>query len=214
MTPEERFFYYAVQDGAHWMWTGPTLGREVCDYGRLYMGEGTKPRLQQAHRWAYEFFIGEIPAGLEPDHTCEITLCTNPWHLDLVPHGINVRRGTRWPGAPAGRKLRTKRDVPRETCPRCGGLYITVKAGKRGTQKRCPACYNASVREWTRQTGRVTGEGSGARNREKTHCPAGHEYTPENTYINPKKGGRDCLKCRRQRNADARARARERKQAA
>lgn len=30
----------------------------------------------------------------------------------------------------------------------------------------------------------------------KTHCPAGHEYTPDNTYINPTSGGRQCRDCR------------------
>ncbi len=34
----------------------------------------------------------------------------------------------------------------------------------------------------------------------KTHCPQGHEYTPENTHINPRDNGRQCLKCRKIRN--------------
>lgn len=29
-----------------------------------------------------------------------------------------------------------------------------------------------------------------------THCPAGHEYTPENTYVTPRTGTRQCRKCR------------------
>jgi hypothetical protein len=33
-------------------------------------------------------------------------------------------------------------------------------------------------------------------NRGKTHCPAGHEYTPENTYRAPGSGKRYCLACR------------------
>ena len=32
-----------------------------------------------------------------------------------------------------------------------------------------------------------------------THCKYGHEYTPENTYIQPNRGTRSCLTCRRQR---------------
>lgn len=40
--------------------------------------------------------------------------------------------------------------------------------------------------------GRVTG----ALNRAKTHCPRGHPYSPENTYINPKAGSRACRTCR------------------
>ena len=33
-----------------------------------------------------------------------------------------------------------------------------------------------------------------------THCPHGHEYTPENTYIIPSRGARECRTCKRNRN--------------
>ena len=38
----------------------------------------------------------------------------------------------------------------------------------------------------------------------KTHCPYGHEYTFENTYINPNKRhkGRECRMCMRRRNRE------------
>lgn len=39
----------------------------------------------------------------------------------------------------------------------------------------------------------------------KTHCPRGHEYTPENTYMKPG-GGRDCRPCRRITQAASRTR--------
>ncbi len=29
----------------------------------------------------------------------------------------------------------------------------------------------------------------------KTHCPQGHEYTPQNTYVRPSKGTRKCRTC-------------------
>lgn len=32
----------------------------------------------------------------------------------------------------------------------------------------------------------------------KTHCPYGHEYTTENTYVRPR-GSRECRQCRRER---------------
>lgn len=31
----------------------------------------------------------------------------------------------------------------------------------------------------------------------KTHCPNGHEMTPENTYTKPKSGKAECRACRR-----------------
>jgi hypothetical protein len=40
------------------------------------------------------------------------------------------------------------------------------------------------------------GLANGARNRAKTHCPSGHEYSPENTYIGHA-GSRRCRACRR-----------------
>lgn len=38
----------------------------------------------------------------------------------------------------------------------------------------------------------------------KTHCPQGHEYTPENTYNQAGRSGRKCKTCHRERNARAR----------
>lgn len=38
-------------------------------------------------------------------------------------------------------------------------------------------------------------------NANKTHCPAGHAYTPENTYIRPAKGWRVCRTCAQDRQA-------------
>lgn len=40
-----------------------------------------------------------------------------------------------------------------------------------------------------------------------THCPKGHEYTPENTYVEPK-GSRSCRECRREVTRQWRARKR------
>lgn len=42
---------------------------------------------------------------------------------------------------------------------------------------------------------------------EVTHCPQGHEYTPENTYTT-KKGSRHCIACSRQRTREWRKRKR------
>lgn len=51
----------------------------------------------------------------------------------------------------------------------------------------------------TRGENVLRGEGHCARNRRKTHCAHGHEFTPANTYYAPKGNGRwrHCIACRR-----------------
>jgi hypothetical protein len=44
-------------------------------------------------------------------------------------------------------------------------------------------------------------------NQRKTHCPQGHEYSIENTYIDHR-GGRHCRTCYRERAMAARERVR------
>lgn len=64
---------------------------------------------------------------------------------------------------------------------------------------RTPACVNPSHLEIV--TGRVNtlrGNTFPARNSIKTHCPQGHPYDAENTYLSPS-GRRHCRECGRQR---------------
>jgi hypothetical protein len=210
LSPLERFNFYVPGQSnplGCWLWTGPTLGREVCDYGRLFIGDDGGGRYVLAHRWSYEHFVKPIPDGLEIDHVkdrgCSSTLCVNPAHLEPVIHKVSVARGEA-PSAQHGRK---------ECCSQCGGPYTDYE-GKR----QCRPCTNARMREWMRETGRTTGEGKGARQREKTRCPQDHEYTPENTYYRPatssKPGGRDCKTCRGERRNRSAAKMRAQKRAA
>jgi HNH endonuclease len=209
-TALERFEFYVVRSsepGGCWIWHGPVNSSEAGrDYGRIWDGN----RYALAHRWSYEHFVKPIPDGLEIDHACETPRCVRPDHLEPVTHPVNVKRGKRWPVNPGvPRAERVKPDINRPNCPKCGTPYTTFSNGSR----RCGSCFNEYARGWTRRTGRVTGEGKGARQRERTHCPAEHEYTPENTYVDPK-GRRDCKKCRKRRNAESRERVRQREQAA
>lgn len=74
--------------GECWLWTG---GRQRTGYGRFGIGQSYKVL---AYRFAYEFCVGVVPAGLTLDHLCRIRLCVNPWHLEPVTHLENVRRGS------------------------------------------------------------------------------------------------------------------------
>jgi hypothetical protein len=70
-----------------WIWTGSLFSRRK-DYGQFW-ADGTN---QLAHRWAYQQFIGPVPDGLEVDHTCRVTVCVNPVHLEAVTAAENHER--------------------------------------------------------------------------------------------------------------------------
>src|SRR3954470_1919484 len=56
----------------------------------------------------------------------------------------------------------------------------------------------------------LRGMGPTAVNARRTHCVNGHEFTPENTYIRPDDGARDCKTCAREAKRRLRARSQER----
>ena len=72
--------------GGCWEWVG---ARVPDGYGQLWDGS----RLVSAHRWSYEFHVGDVPDGLQLDHLCRNRWCVNPWHLEPVTSGENTRRG-------------------------------------------------------------------------------------------------------------------------
>lgn len=75
-TPEERFWAKVRQEGDCWVRARPYR------YGS-FDGE-------PAHRWAYKAMVGEIPPGLCIDHICNNPPCVNPYHMQPVPHWLNV----------------------------------------------------------------------------------------------------------------------------
>ena len=108
-----------------WPWQRSTNGR---GYGRVRVnGKQTG-----AHRVAYEFRKGPIPAGLEIDHLCRQRSCVNPDHLEAVRHQVNVLRGV-------GASAQCARQI---TCK--NGHPFTV--GRR--QRACLQCNAASRAAW------------------------------------------------------------------
>lgn len=71
-----------------WLWTAASNGK---NYGAMWVGSTTC----LAHRFSYMLHKGPISSSLEIDHTCRVTFCVNPDHLEAVPHVVNVRRGDR-----------------------------------------------------------------------------------------------------------------------
>lgn len=67
-----------------WEWTG---GRSDKGYGKYFI-DG---RTVGAHRWAYIFAKGPIPAGQVIRHTCDNPPCCNPDHLLAGTHAQNMQ---------------------------------------------------------------------------------------------------------------------------
>lgn len=80
-----------IAENGCWLWTAT----KIKGYGwfALEQQAGEKRQSILAHLWSYNYCIGSIPDGLEPDHLCRNRACVNPWHLEPVTHQINVLRG-------------------------------------------------------------------------------------------------------------------------
>lgn len=103
-----------INENGCWLWQG-----SVTHYGYGSVSIGGQRR--GAHQLAYELWIGPIPKGLVPDHTCHNTdpdcpggnaclhrRCANPEHLEAVTRRENVLRG-RGPVADRARQTHCKR---------------------------------------------------------------------------------------------------------
>lgn len=75
-----------------WVWAGGT--DEKGPYGRFYLGKDPATGQSiwaQAHRIAFEHWIGFPPAGYVVDHECNVKTCVNPTHLWPVTNNENLR---------------------------------------------------------------------------------------------------------------------------
>lgn len=100
-----------------WQWTGFI---NPNGYSQMSVRVDGKVRTIQAHRVAYEWFVGPVPDGLTIDHLCRNTRCVNPAHLEAVAHHENVRRAVlardMAPASPGlGERIRTYRLAHRLT---------------------------------------------------------------------------------------------------
>lgn len=133
VSPQLRFFAkvdfdgplsdYRPDLGPCWLWTAYV---DEDDYGRFWIGGRTVP----AHRFAYEFCVGEIPDGLTLDHLCRVTFCVNPTHLEPVTSYENTMRGygpsalaARATHCPAGHAYPVRQERKQRRCLQCLAIW-------------------------------------------------------------------------------------------
>ncbi|MEV6737864.1 HNH endonuclease [Streptomyces sp. NPDC051104] len=178
-----------VSNDGCWSWTAA----KSIGYGKISW-EG---KSRHAHIVAYTVLVGPVPDGHVIDHechhpsncaggnTCPHRACVNPNHMVAKTSQANTSTG------------RVSHAGSRKThCP-SGHPYDgrNVRIGSDGG-RYCRECERLRSR---RRVERFrAGEASPMRHR-VTHCPEGHEYTPENTGYNTSNGGRYCRECHRTR---------------
>lgn len=97
-----------------WEWTA---GKFKRGYGSFYEGQNA-----YAHRFAYEHYRQSIPEGLELDHLCRIRHCVNPFHLEVVTHAENIKRGDA--GIVSGLQQQSKTHCPQKHAYNEENTYI------------------------------------------------------------------------------------------
>lgn len=132
---------------------------------------------EEAHRWAYEYFVGPIPTGLVIDHLCNNPRCVNALHLEPKTQKNNVLRSN---GLTALNARKTNCKHGHEFNQQ--NTWIGPKGNR-----QCKVCIKLRMRVYSGYKG-LPPPG------QRTHCPAGHEYNVENTRV-MKNGGRQCKTC-------------------
>lgn len=158
-----------------WLWIGRLSAK---GYGAVSMpGTG---RHRPAHRWVWEAVNGPVPDDLVMDHRCRTRACVNPAHLEPASNRDNIVRGI----GP------TAVNAHASHCVNGHALNETNTYDRPDGKRDCLDCKRERARVANAKRDR------GPHNGVKTHCKHGHEFTPENTYLND--GHRSCRACARE----------------
>lgn len=129
----ERFWEKVEQvtESGCWLWTAR------CDskgYARFW---NDRKAHEGGHRFAYRFFKGPIPEGLELDHLCRVPCCVNPDHLEPVTGRENVLRG----------KSRAAEYAKRTHC-QYGHKLVRENIYPYGNTRACKTCARLNRFKW------------------------------------------------------------------
>lgn len=83
---QARFLKHVRDAGECWLWTA---SKDKDGYGLFWMKRPV--RFRRAHRLAYQWWSGPIPAGLSVLHRCNTPSCVNPCHLYVGTHYDNMQ---------------------------------------------------------------------------------------------------------------------------
>lgn len=191
---EERFYDRVIIIPFHACheWTGL---RDKNGYGHLSKKENGIKRNVRAPRVALEWKLGrKLLPGEQALHRCDNPGCVNPDHL-FVGTGLDNMRDKiakgRMTGPCATNKLKTH-------CFK-GHPYDEVNTGRRYGKRFCRECHRVRSREtaYLQKHGKPWDASVVKSNGAKTHCPHGHAYSEENTYLRIKRSGisRACKTC-------------------
>ena len=126
-----------IQPDGCWLWTG------YIDRGG-YGIFSIKSKPLKAHRFAYEFYNGSIPASLTIDHRCRNRACVNPSHLRLLTNQENCLAGD------TGKHNAIKTHCPQGHPYNEHNTYMErLKDGR--LVRRCRLCRNARQRRRRRE---------------------------------------------------------------
>lgn len=180
------------------VWTG--YYNPKTRYGSFTIQEDGGVKTHLAHRLAWTLLVGPIPKGLVVDHGnpergCLNRGCGEPSHLELVTQAENLRRRVGHDDGAAYQRNKTH-------CP-SGHAYDEKNTylNKDGSR----SCRTCSRDKAAARHAKARAENPLEPRVLKSSCKNGHEFTPENTRVNPK-GARECRTCKRAQVAAYRAR--------